>query len=68
MEFRTLQLLPSSTGTRFPNPLIGDVDQGVIRVEHNKLMALAAAVCGVAVRDVTYELVDAKIKELVPQT
>jgi len=62
--FRTLALLPSSTGTRFPNPLIGDVDQGVIREEHNKLVLIAASVCGVSVGELTHEMVDAKIAEL----
>jgi hypothetical protein len=66
-SFRTIQVLPSSLGKRFPNPMIGDVDQNIIRTEHQKLLALAAAVCGVDVGALTYELVEAKTKELLAE-
>lgn len=62
--FQTISRLPSSTGTRFPNPIIGDVDQNIIRVEHQKLVALAALVCGVDAHHLTIEQVDAKTREL----
>jgi hypothetical protein len=63
-KFRTPACLPSSTGSRFPNPIIGDVDQNVIRTEHQKLVTLAALVVGVDPHHLTYEQVDAKTKEL----
>lgn len=62
--FRTIGCLPSSTGSRFPNPIIGDVDQNIIRTEHQKLLALAALVCGVPPHHLTVEQVEAKTKEL----